>query len=99
MEQKGRHDGRIIQEYLESEGIAEEVYAIAMKRAVAFMLKEAMKERHMTKTAMAKAMKTSRPVLDRLLDPRNKSVTLLTLAKAAKVLGKRFKIELVDRTP
>ena len=45
---------------------------------------------------MARRMNTSRAALDRLLDPDNPSVTLLTLQKAATALDKRLKIELVD---
>jgi antitoxin HicB len=50
----------------------------------------------MTKTSVAKAMGTSRAAVDRLLDPENTSVTLNTLGKAASILGKRIKIELVE---
>ena len=45
---------------------------------------------------MARRMRTSRAALDRLLDPDNPSVTLLTLQKAATRPRKRLKIELVD---
>jgi antitoxin HicB len=50
----------------------------------------------MAKTSVAKAMGTSRAAVDRLLDPENTSVTLNTLGKAASILGKRIKIELVE---
>jgi hypothetical protein len=39
-------------------------------------------------------MGTSRSALERLLDPNNPSVTLLTLERAAKALGKQLKVEL-----
>jgi hypothetical protein len=45
---------------------------------------------------MAEQMQTSRTSLRRLLDPSNGSVTLQTMEKAAKILGKTIKIELVD---
>jgi len=48
---------------------------------------------------MARTMKTSRAALDRLLDPRNGSVTLRTIERAAAAVGKRLRIELVDVTP
>lgn len=41
-------------------------------------------------------MNTSRPSLDRLLDPNNISITLKTMERAAAILGKRLRIELVD---
>jgi hypothetical protein len=39
-------------------------------------------------------MGTSRSALERLLDPENPSVTLLTLERAARALGVRLKLEL-----
>jgi antitoxin HicB len=41
-------------------------------------------------------MGTSRAVVDRLLDPDNTSVTLNTLSKAARILGKNIEIDLVE---
>ena len=49
----------------------------------------------MTKTQMAARMKTSRAAVDRLLDASNSSVTLNTLGKAARALGRKVRIELV----
>ncbi len=39
-------------------------------------------------------METARAQLDRLLDPGNDSVTLATLKRAAKTLGKTLRFEL-----
>ena len=39
-------------------------------------------------------METTRAQLDRLLDPNNDSVTLGTLKRAAKALGKTLRLEL-----
>jgi transcriptional regulator with XRE-family HTH domain len=55
-----------------------------------------MKAARMTKKAMAARIGTSRSQLDRLLDPENSSVQLQTMAKAARAVGKRLKIEMVD---
>ncbi|WGV24011.1 helix-turn-helix domain-containing protein [Halotia branconii] len=55
-----------------------------------------MKKRNLSKTVMAQKIGTSRSSLDRLLDPNNTSVTLETIERAAKVVGKRVKFELVD---
>jgi antitoxin HicB len=41
-------------------------------------------------------MGTSRAAVDRPIDPTNTSITLNTLGKAASILGKRIKIELVE---
>ncbi len=61
-------------------------------------ISQAMVENKLTKTKMAKQMKTSRASLDRLLDPENTSVTLSTIERAAKIVGKRLRIDLVDAT-
>ena len=61
---------------------------------LAYQIKQAMKENSITKTDMAKKMKTSRCSLDRLLDPSNESITLLTMKKAANAIGHRLKTEL-----
>jgi DNA-binding phage protein len=49
-----------------------------------------------SKKAMADRMGTSRSQLDRLLDPENSAVHLQTIAKAARALGMRLKVEMVD---
>ena len=43
--------------------------------------------RKMTQSELARAIRTSRTVVHRLLDPRDTSVTLATLSKASKALG------------
>ena len=55
-----------------------------------------MRERQKTKQAMAKQLHTSRSQLDRLLAPQNVSVTLDTIARAARALGKRLIIRVAD---
>ena len=80
--------------FLKEEGIYEEVVERAIKRVVAFQLQLAMKERKLTKSAMAGLMQTSRAQLDRILDPEEFNVTLETLARAARVLGKDLHISL-----
>ena len=55
-----------------------------------------MKKNAITQTDMAKKLKTSRSGLVRLLDPENYSVTLLTLNRAASVIGKKVNINLVS---
>ena len=87
------HRGTSLDDFLAEEGILEES---AAKKALAWQFAQAMKEQNITKTALARRMKTSRAQLDRLLDPENQSVTLRTLARAAEILGLRVQIELVD---
>ena len=66
-----------------------------MKKVLALQIEEGMKEQQLTKTAMAKRMHTSRAALNRLLDDRDTSLTLTTLASAAAALGRGVRIELV----
>lgn len=87
------HIGSSFEDFLEEEGILEQVDAIAQKRVIAWQLRQAMAQRRLSKTAMAKQMQTSRSALERLLDPDNTSITLLTMEKAAKALGLKLKIE------
>jgi DNA-binding Xre family transcriptional regulator len=82
--------------FLEEDGTLDETNLIAIKRVIAWQIQTAMVEKNITKTAMAEKMKTSRSSVDRLLDPDHHSVTLETIDKAARVLGKKIRFELVD---
>ena len=66
-----------------------------VERVLAFQLEESMRKARLTKSEMARRMRTTRAQLDRLLDPDNPSTTLQTLVKAAGALGKRLNISLV----
>ena len=90
------HSGSTFDSFLEEEGIREEVEAVAIKRVLAWQLERAMQQQQKSKQAMAKELRTSRSQLDRLLDPQNVSVTLDTITRAAKALGKRVIIRVAD---
>src|ERR1700690_3978963 len=90
------HSGSSLYIFLEEEGILDEVEAAAIKRVIAWQLAEAMSAGKVSKKTMAERMGTSRSQLDRLLDPENSAVHLQTIAKAARALGKRLKVEMVD---
>ena len=90
------HGGSTFDSFLEEEGILQEVETVAMKRVLAWQFEQAMQKQKKTKVAMARQLRTSRSQLDRLLDPQNASVTLDTIARAAKVLGKRIIIRVAD---
>ncbi|MCC6341743.1 MAG: XRE family transcriptional regulator [Bryobacterales bacterium] len=92
---KRKNKGSSFDSWLREEGIYEEVASTAIKRVLARQLEAAMKERNVTRTAMARQMHTSRAALNRLLDPENDSVTLTTLRKAAGVVGRRIRLELI----
>jgi len=95
---KNPYIGSSVDDLLEEEGTRAEIESIALKRALAWQVQQAMEQKKLTKTAMAKAMKTSRTSLERLLDPDNSSVTLDTIERAAAAIGKRIRLELVDPT-
>ena len=90
------HSGSSFGSFLDEEGNREEVESIAVKRVLAWQLERAMRRRQKTKRAMARELRTSRSQLDRLLDPRNVSVSLDTITRAARVLGKRVVIRIAD---
>ena len=91
---KGRVSAETFDEFLASQGMLEECEEAAIKRVLAWQIAEAMKAQGITKTAMASRMKTDRRQLDRLLDPKNPSVTLSTLRRAAAAVGRTLRIEL-----
>lgn len=95
--QKNPHLGSTLEDFLKEEGMYEEATSTAIKRVLAWQIEQAMQEQNLTKTQMAQLMNTSRSSLDNLLNPDNPSVTLLTLQRAASVLGKQLNIELVDQ--
>jgi antitoxin HicB len=88
--------GSSFEDFLKEEGIYEEVQAQAVKEVLAWQIEQAIKTQGLTKTEMARRMQTSRVQLDRLLDPKNTSVTLHTLQRAAAILGKRVRLDLVE---
>lgn len=90
------HQGTDFDQFLENEGLLEQCRAVAIKRVVAAEIIQAMEREGISKSAMAKAMGTSRASLHRLLDPESPSVTLLTLERAARALGKKLRIEFSD---
>lgn len=89
-----KHMGSNVDDFLKEEGIFEEAQAQAIKEVVAWQLAEAMKERKISKSKMAAMLKTSRTQINRLLDPKN-DITLLSLQRAAAIVGRRVSIELV----
>ena len=91
-----KHVGTDFDAFLEEEGLLEEAEAVATKRVLAFQIARAMEEQKLSKAAMARRMKTSRSALDRLLDPAIPSVTLLTIERAARALGRRLNVEMVE---
>jgi predicted XRE-type DNA-binding protein len=91
---KKEHIGSDFDDFLRDEHLLEAAEATAAKRVIAFQIAQEMKRCQLTKAEMASRMRTSRPALDRLLDPANPSVTLSTLERAASAVGRKLKVEL-----
>jgi antitoxin HicB len=92
---KQKNIGSTFDSLLREEGLYEDVSAMAIKRVVARQVEAAMQQKGLTKAEMARRMHTSRAALDRLLDADNGAVTLSTLQKAAIVVGREIRLELV----
>lgn len=90
-----KYIGSNFDDFLEEEGLLAEVEANVIKRVIAYQIAELMKKHNLSKTAMAKNMKTSRSAVDKLLEPQNESVTLQTLERAALILGKRLQLNFI----
>ena len=91
---KREHVGSSLDDFLQEEGLLAEAEATALKRLLARQIVREMEERHISKSALARMMHTSRSSVDRLLDPENPSVTLLTLESVAVALGKKLRLQL-----
>ena len=89
------HSGSTLDSLLGEEGLLEEIEESAIKRLIAWQLAETMRVQGVSKKAMAERMGTSRSQLDRLLDPKNPNVHLTTIARAARVVGKKLRIEMI----
>ncbi len=87
--------GSDFDDFLTEEGLLEDAEAVAVKRVLAFQIKEMMEVQRLSKAEMARRMRTSRAALERLLDPENRSVTRNTMDKAAQSVGKRLRLTLM----
>ena len=90
-----KHLGSSFEDFLREEGTLEETTNRAIKRVLARQLRRLMAEQGLSKSEVARRMRTSRTALERLLDPDNDAVTLNTLQKAAKAVGRELRLELV----
>lgn len=88
------HVGSSLYSLLEEDGLLEEVTAVAIKRTLALQLLHAMKTQKITKSEMARRMRTSASQLERILDPSNDRVQLDTLLKAAAAVGRKLTFSL-----
>ena len=89
-----KHMGSTLDDFLREEGTFDEAQTQAIKEVVAWQLAAAMENRNLSKSKMARLLKTSRSQVNRLLDPTD-DITLSSLQRAAAIVGRRVNIELV----
>jgi predicted transcriptional regulator len=95
MAKKNPHIGSSFDSWLAEAGIRKEATAAAIKAVIARQLASEMKKKKITKQRMALLMKTSRAQVDRLLDPDNGGATIESLQRAAKIVGRELRMQLV----
>jgi hypothetical protein len=81
--------------FLKDQGKLEEFEAVAIKEVLAWQIAEAMKANKISRSGLAQRMGTSRSQVGRLLDPTDGNVTLNTLQRAARMVGRSLRLELV----
>jgi antitoxin HicB len=88
-----KYSGSDFDDFLAEEGILEEVSAKAQKRLLALHIADIMEASNLTKMELAERLNTSRSQLDRLLDPENTTITLESLDRLARAVGRQLRIE------
>ena len=94
MSQKNPHWGTTLDAFLNEEGIREAANVEAVTRVVAWQLGQEMERQGMTKARLAELMHTSRAQVDRVLKAKG-NVTIETLQRAAALVGRELRLELV----
>ena len=92
-----KHIGSSLTSFLDGMGIPEQTELLAIKKTLALQLREAMKRKSFSQTELAREIRTSRTVINRMLDPTDTGVTLATLTRASRALGLRVDIRLTTR--
>ncbi len=91
---KNPHWGTTLDEFLGKEGIREAAKAEEATRVVAWQLSEEMKRQGISKSDLAERMHTSRAQIDRILKAKG-NVTIESLRRAAALVGRELRLELV----
>jgi predicted XRE-type DNA-binding protein len=84
-----------LDDFLKEQGKLEEFEAVAIKEVLAWQISEAMQAQNLSRKRLAERMQTSRSQISRLLDPKDGNVTIATLQRAAKMVGRKLRLELV----
>jgi antitoxin HicB len=93
-----KHIGSTLESLFEEKGELEKFTIATQRKLLAYDLEQAMKKQKVTRTQMARRMKTTRAVVYRMLDCKS-GITLDTVGRAAAALGMDFQIHLVPRAP
>ena len=91
-----KYIGSSFDNFLEEENILSRASAEALKRVISWQIQHFLDNNHVTKTAFAERMQTSRSQLDRLLDPENTNLSLKALVSTAYAMGKHVEIRITD---
>jgi antitoxin HicB len=92
--EKNQHWGSTLDDFLNEDGIYDAAKGEAVTRVISWQLAEEMLKKGITKTQMAELMHTSRAQVDRILNAKG-NVTIETLQRAAALVGRELRIELV----
>lgn len=94
MSGRNQHWGSTLDDFLHEEGIYEAAKAEAVTRVITWQIAEEMRKQGITKTQMAERLHTSRSQVDRILKAKG-NVTIETLQRAAALIGRELRLELV----
>ena len=94
MSKKNPRWGTTLNEFLDENGIREAAKAEAVTRVVAWQLTQEMERQGISKATLAEKMHTSRAQVDRILKAKG-NITIDTLQRAAALVGRELRLELV----
>lgn len=86
--------GQDFSEFMKEQELYEEAQELATKKIIAAQLKAEMEKQHLSKSAIAKRMNTTRTAVDNALDP-DFNTSLSTIERFAFALGKRVSVSLI----
>jgi len=85
--------GQNFDDFMLEQGLYDEAKELAAKKLIAIELKREMEAQKLSKTVLARRMRTSRVAVDNILDP-DYNTSIGTLERFASVLGKTLRISL-----
>ena len=86
--------GQNFSDFMKEQGLYEEAQELATKKVIAAQLQAEMEKQKLSKSAVARRMKTTRTAVDNALNPEF-NTSLSTIERFAQALGKRVSVVLV----